>query len=84
MMGACAVRIYMNIPLHDELASNLSRQLGEVKNINTGIMEPILPARVLCGPEFSDFSLIIATGTRPAKVKKAFAWQNEELKRRMN
>ena len=84
MLGSCTVRIFMNVPLNDELAQNLSDQLGyregPLDSTRVKLLEPI----ELAGPNFKDIALVLASNTKPMKVRKVFAWQDPELQQRMN
>jgi type IV secretion system protein VirD4 len=83
MLGSCAVRIFMNVPLNDDLAQKLSDQLGfkdgPFDSTRTKLVEPL----ELAGPEYKDVALVIATSSKPAKIVKSFAAGNREFKRRM-
>jgi type IV secretion system protein VirD4 len=83
MLGSCAVRTFMNVPLNDELAQKLSDQLGfrdgPLDAARTKLVEPL----ELAGPEYRDVALVIATNTKPARVRKAFAWQDPSLGAKM-
>lgn len=83
MLGSCAVRMFMNVPLNDELAQKLSDMLGyregPLDASRTKLVEPL----ELAGPNYRDIALVLATNTKPAKVRKVFAWQAPTLKARM-
>lgn len=82
-LGSCAVRTFMNIPLNDEIAEKISNQLGyresPLDNSRHKMVEPL----ELAGPEYKDIAIVLASNTKPARVKKSYAWQDEELKERM-
>lgn len=83
MLGSCTVRTFMNVPLNDELAQKLSDQLGyregPLDASRTKLVEPI----ELAGPHYKDLILVLATNTKPARVRKAFAYQDPDLQTKM-
>jgi len=83
MLGSCAVRLFMNVPLNDELAQKISDQLGHrdgpLDTTRVKLVEPL----ELAGPAYRDVALVVATNTKPAKVRKAFAYRDAELTARM-
>jgi type IV secretion system protein VirD4 len=82
MLGSCAVRIFMNIPLHDELASKISDLLGTHDGVGGVAGRKLVEPVELAGPKYNNLALIVAAGSKPAKVRKNFAWQDAELKAR--
>lgn len=84
LIGSCVVRTFMNLPLNDEYTTKISDQLGyrhdTLGNTKEKLVEPI----ELAGPNYRDYILVMATGTKPAKVKKKFAYEDEEIKAKMN
>lgn len=83
MISSCAVRVYLNPSGADGMADKLSKELGNVTNMADGTQQPLVPAHELAGPKWSDRQLVLASGTRPARIRKNFAFDNEELKARM-
>jgi type IV secretion system protein VirD4 len=83
LLGSCAVRMFMNMPLSDELTQKLCDMLGErdgpLDNARVKLVEPI----ELAGPKFNQVVLVLATNTKPAKVTKAFAYRDPELVKKM-
>lgn len=83
MLGSCAVRVFMNIPLNDELAQKLSDQLGyrdgPLDSTRTKLVEPL----ELCGPGFADIAIVLGANTKPAKVRKAYARKDPVLQSRI-
>ncbi len=79
LIGSCVVRTFMNLPLGDEFTTKISDQLGyrhdALGNTKEKLVEPI----ELAGPNYRDYILVLATGTKPAKVKKKFAYEDTEL-----
>jgi type IV secretion system protein VirD4 len=83
MISACAVRIYMNPSGADGLAKKLSEELGTKETLADGTRKPMLEASELAGPKWANLELVFGTSTRPARLKKAFAYDNPALKDRM-
>lgn len=83
MISSCAVRIYLNPSGADGLAEKLSKELGSVTNLNDGTQQALVPANELAGPKWADKQLVLASGTRPARIRKNFAFLNAQLKSRM-
>jgi type IV secretion system protein VirD4 len=84
MLGSCAVRIFMNPSGADGLAERLSEELGYVDSINDNSRRRMVEAADLAGPSYKDRQIVVAMGTKPASVRKDFAYANGELKRRMS
>lgn len=84
LIGSCVVRTFMNLPPNDELTTKLSDWLGHRNDSLSTVKEKIVEAKELSGPEYSDLVLVLATGSKPVKVKKQFAFQNPELATKMN
>lgn len=82
MISSCAVRIYFNPTGADGLAEKLSKELGNVASLADGTQQPLVPANELAGPKWNDWQLVLALSTRPARVRKNFAYQIEELQAR--
>jgi type IV secretion system protein VirD4 len=83
MLGACAVRIYMNAGGADGLADRLSEELGFIDSINDNSRRKLVDATELSGPAYKDLQIVFGVGAKPARVSKDFAWRNAELSRRM-
>jgi type IV secretion system protein VirD4 len=84
MLGSCAVRIFMNPSGADGLAERLSEELGYVDSLNDNSRRRLVEAADLAGPSYKERQVILAMGTKPAIVRKDFAYANPELSRRMN
>ena len=84
MLGSCAVRIFMNPSGADGLAERLSEELGYVDSINDNSRRRMVEAADLAGPSYKDRQIVVAMGTKPAALRKNFAFANAELNRRMN
>jgi type IV secretion system protein VirD4 len=84
MLGSCAVRIFMNPSGADGLAERLSEELGYVDSLNDNSRKRLVDAAELAGPSYKDKQLVLAAGTKPAIVRKDFAFANPELARRMD
>lgn len=83
MVGNCAVRVYMNPGGADELAEKLSKELGEVQGMNDSHPRRLVPAVELAGPKWANDQLVLASMTRPARVRRNFAYESPELQARM-
>lgn len=83
MIGACAVRIYMNPSGADGLAEKLSEELGYIDSLNDHSRKRLVEAAELAGPAYRERQLVIASGAKPVVVSKDFAYKNAQLKARM-
>lgn len=83
LVGSCAVRTFMNLPITDEYTAKVSEMLGKRNDALGNKEEPLASPRDLAGSDFKDYVLVLATGTKPAKVKKKFAYQDERIKAKM-
>jgi type IV secretion system protein VirD4 len=83
MIGSCAVRTYMNPSGADGLAEKLSEELGYVATLADGSRKRMVEASELAGQNWEKLQLSLATSTRPARLRKSFAYENPELKARM-
>jgi hypothetical protein len=45
--------------------------------------QKIVEAPVLAGPDYKDFVLVMASGYKPFRLKKHFAYQDQAIKARM-
>jgi type IV secretion system protein VirD4 len=84
LLGSCQVRIYMNPSGADGLAEKLSEELGYVDSLNDNSRRRLVEAADLAGPSYRECQLVLAAGTKPAMVRKDYAYANPELDRRMN
>ncbi len=84
MLGSCAVRIFMNPSGADGQAERLSEELGYVDSVNDNSRRRMVEAADLAGPAYKDRQIVVAMGTKPAAVRKDFAFANPEFSRRMN
>ncbi len=91
MIGACAVRTFMNPSLQDGTAKALSEQIGLREGEQHGgkgyaITEAnkyIVDANDLAGPGFKEVQIVMGVGSKPARVIKMYAHKDPELKKRM-
>ncbi len=83
MLGACALRMFMNPGGADGLAERLSEELGYVESLTDNSRHRLVEAADLAGPEYEDKQLVFSSGGKPAKVTKDFARKDPELERRM-
>ena len=72
------------MPLNDEFTTRLSDQLGYRHDALGNDKEKLVSPLELAGPKYQDLILVLATGTKPARVKKKFAYQDTVLLERMN
>ncbi len=87
MIGSCAVRSFMNPSLQDGTAKMLAEQIGYRKGEEHGGKERALNANPqlvvdpaqLAGAEFKELQIVIGVGTKPAKVKKVYAYKDQTL-----
>ena len=84
MLGSCAVRIFMNPSGADGLAERLSEELGYVDSVNDNSRRRMVEAAELAGPRTRTCRSSWRRGTKPAVVRKDFAYASPELNRRMN
>lgn len=92
MMGSCAVRTFMNPSLQDGTAKMLAEQIGYRKGEEhggkdkqqSGAPEFVVEPAQLAGQEFKDLQVVMGVGTKPAKVRKAYAHADQELVRKMS
>lgn len=84
LVGSCAVRTYMNLPLNDELTTKISDQLGYREGPLDATKQKLVEPIELAGPNFSETILAFATNTKPAKIRKSHAHNDDELTRRKN
>ncbi len=83
MLGACAVRIYMNPSGADGLADRLSEELGYTESVNDNTRRKLVEPADLAGPKYSDLQLVLTNGGKPATVRKSFAYDDPVLNLRM-
>jgi type IV secretion system protein VirD4 len=83
MVGSCAVRMYMNPSLHDETAQKISDDIGMQEGVLDNTRQKIVEAPVLAGPEYKDYVIVMASGFKPFRVRKSFAYADQSLKTRM-
>lgn len=92
MIGACAVRTFMNPSLQDGTAKAISEQIGlkdgeqhggkgyGVTEANKYIVDP----GQLAGPAFKNLQIVMGVGSKPAKVIKRFAYADPQMQAYMN
>lgn len=83
MIGACAVRMFMNPSQHDGTAQKLSDDIGMQEGVLDGQRQKIVEANVLAGEEYRDHVIVMPSGFKPFRLRKNFASQNPELASRM-
>ena len=90
MMGNCAVRTFMNPSLQDGTAAMLAEQIGRRSGEEHGGKDMAVrndalvvePAQ-LAGVDYKELQIVLGVGSKPAKVRKMYAYANGELKARM-
>jgi type IV secretion system protein VirD4 len=82
MIGSCAVRAYMNPSGADGLAEKLSEELGNVATLADGSRKRMVEASELAGGAWEKLLLVLGTSTKPARLKKDFAYENPEMEAR--
>jgi type IV secretion system protein VirD4 len=83
MIGQCRARIYMNPSGADGTAEKVSEELGYRESILDGTRQRLVEATELAGPAWRDYQIVLAGGSKPAKVRKTFAHRDPELQQRM-
>ena len=83
MVGSCALRMFMNPSLHDETAQKISDDIGFQEGVLDGQRQKIVEAPVLAGPDYKDYVIVMASGFKPFRLKKNFAYLNEAIRSRM-
>jgi type IV secretion system protein VirD4 len=83
MIGACAVRMFMNPSQHDGLAQKLSEDIGYQEGVLDGQRQKIVEANVLAGEDYRDYVIVMPSGFKPFRLKKNFAFANPDLQARM-
>jgi type IV secretion system protein VirD4 len=84
MLGSCAVRTFINPGGADGLAERISDELGYVDSINDNTRRKLVEAADLTGPDYKNVQIVFASGGKPAKATKEFAYLDPELKQRMD
>jgi type IV secretion system protein VirD4 len=83
MIGSCAVRIFMNPTGADGLTEKLSEELGYRESALDGSRQRLVEAADLAGPGYREYQIVMGSGAKPAKVRKAYAWQDQQIASRM-
>jgi type IV secretion system protein VirD4 len=83
IIGSCAVRIFMNPTGADGLTEKISEELGYRDSALDGSRQRLVEASDLAGPNYRDYQIVMGSGAKPAKVRKAYAWQDQQLANRM-
>jgi len=84
LIGACAIRAYMNPSSHDGTAEKISKELGFIESIVDGTRKQIAEPTDLAGVEYANNVIVLASGSKPIKANKSFAYQDQELQIRMD
>ena len=83
MMGSCAVRIFMNPSLQDGTAKKIAEDLGHEETVFDASRKLMVEPSELAGPDYKDIQIVLAGSTKPAKVRKHFAYEDENIQGRM-
>ena len=93
MMGSCGVRTFMNPSLQDGTAALLSEQIGFRSGEHHGgkgqsanvqaTPKLIIDAPTLSGADFKDLQIVLGVGSKPARVRKRFAYQDPSITAKM-
>lgn len=83
MIGSCAVRMYMNPSLHDETAKKISEDIGMQEGVLDRDRQKVVEPTELAGPEFRDNVIVMASGCKPLRLNKHFAWKDPVISQRM-
>jgi len=83
LLNSCVVRTFMNLPLTDEFTEKISNMLGYRDGPLDATRKKLVEPSELAGPDYHDSILIVATGTKPVKAKKKFAYQDPEIVSKM-
>jgi type IV secretion system protein VirD4 len=83
LLSSCTIRTYMNLQLNDEFTTKLSDQLGYRHDALNNSKEKLVEPATLAGPDYRDLILVFGTGTKPLKLKKKFAYQDDTLKHKI-
>jgi len=84
LIGACAIRAFMNPSSQDGTAEKITKELGYTESIVDGARKNIAETTDLTGAEYANDVIILTSGTKPIRAKKSFAYQDEELSNRMD
>ncbi|MFL5900584.1 MAG: type IV secretory system conjugative DNA transfer family protein [Solirubrobacterales bacterium] len=84
LLGSCAVRVFMKPGGADGLAERISEELGYADSLHDNSRKRLVEAAELAGPAYNDLEIVLATGGRPARVRKQPAHADPDLKARMS
>lgn len=84
ILGSCVIRTFMNLPINDELTTKISDQLGYREGPLDASKQKLVEPLELAGPNYQDTILVLATNTKPVRLKKKFAYQDAELKAKLH
>jgi len=83
MIGSCAVRIFMNPGGADGLTEKLSDELGYRESALDGSRQRLVEAADLAGPSYREYQIVMGSGAKPAKVRKAYAFADTQIASRI-
>lgn len=81
LLDMLALRAYM-APT-GTLAEKLSKELGSVRDLLTGMERPLATAQELSGPDYADKVIVLEGGRRPARLQRVMAFDDPVIKNRV-
>jgi type IV secretion system protein VirD4 len=78
-ISKCAVQCYMNPTSVDGTAQKISQMLGNRESVIDGRPVPLIEMTDLTGPKYADKIIIFGSGSKPAVVRKDYAYKNPDL-----
>lgn len=81
LLDMLALQAYMSPT--GALAEKLSKELGTMRDVFTGIERPLASPQDLAGPEYADKVIVLEGGRRPARLHKVMAFDDPELAHRL-
>ena len=82
LMENCMVRTYMN-PNSIESATRISAEIGEAGVSSGADQQSTTSPQELMGQAFENLQIVLAQGSKPAKVRKNYYFRDAELTRRV-
>jgi type IV secretion system protein VirD4 len=79
LLERATVRTFMNVPHDDRLAQWLSDRLGHREDPRDATRIKLVEPRELSGPGYRDLILVLGENTKPAKLRKRYAFDETAL-----
>jgi type IV secretion system protein VirD4 len=80
------VRSYMNCALQDGTAKMVAEQIGYRSGEHHGGKDShaktdklVVEPPELAGPDYRELQIVLGVGSKPARVRKMYAWQDPKL-----